>query len=43
MIREIQIGDGKKKVTLKVEPKDGGVELTHICENVIATRFFSRI
>ena len=43
MIREIQIGDGKKKIILKVEPKDGGVELTHICENVSATRFFSRV
>ena len=43
MIREIQIGDGKKKIILKAEPKDGGVELTHICENVSATRFFSRV
>ena len=43
MIREIDIENGKKKVTLKVEPKDGGVVLTHICENVSATREFSRI
>merc|ERR1711899_95912 len=41
MIREIEIGD-KKKIILKIKPKDGGVELTHICENVIATRFFSK-
>ena len=43
MIREIDVENGKKKLTLKVEPKDGGVELTHTCENVSATRIFSRV
>ena len=43
MIREIDVENGKKKLTLKVEPKDGGVVLTHTCENVSATRVFSRV
>ena len=43
LIRETEVKEQNVKMTVKAEPNEGGVLLTHICGDVVATRSFVKV